>query len=204
MEQYLIDIEYAATSIIKSIWVEKEAIEALDKELVQLIRLADDKYNRAENLQQSEDNDDFMMGVGLMWDAYFTEDKEAYHKDKELEKIKQTIFTHEFAINSLAAALLQFAKQGISIVHNGLGACPEGRFVGTQILKNIIWYSRNQALHFEEGKFSQPVKDCFEKLEAEVNPEFGKFRHSNMAFGIIELLNWRTFENFKNDLLSLA
>lgn len=204
MQQYIHDIEYAATITIQGIWNEKEAIGQMDKEVIKLAKIAEDKYRRAKNLQQSEDIDDYMTGIGLMWDAYFTEDKEAYLKDKELNVKMQTYLTHEFAINSLSGALLQFAKQGISIIHSGLTQCPDSRFIGSQSLKNIIWQARNQAIHFEEGNFKHPVIDCFDKLTNEIDPKFNRFRTSNMAFEIVELLNWKSFQDFKNDMLLLV
>ncbi len=200
MEQYLIDIEYAATATINSIWHELEEINKLDKDLQGLIRVAQDKYRRADSLQQSEDIDDYMTGIGLMWDAYFTEDKEAFHKDKEIDLKKQTFLTHEFAIASLSGSLLQMAKQGISIIHSGLANCPDGRLIGTQNLKQIIWQGRNQAIHFEEGNFNQAVITCFDTLTNEIDTKFNRFRIANLAFDIVELLNWKSFIDFKNDM----
>ncbi|GAA3924709.1 hypothetical protein GCM10022406_08530 [Hymenobacter algoricola] len=204
MQQYLIDIEYAATATIYSIWHELEEINKLDKELQVLIRVAQDKYRRADNLQESEDIDDYMTGVGLMWDAYFTEDKEAFHKDKEIDLKRKTLLTHEFAIASLSGSLLQMAKQGISIIHGGLANCPNGRLIGTQALKQIIWQGRNQAIHFEEGNFNPAVITCFDTLTKEINPKFNRFRTANLAFDIVELLSWKSFIDFKNDLSQLT
>ncbi|MBK7440459.1 MAG: hypothetical protein IPI65_02725 [Bacteroidetes bacterium] len=204
MQQYLNDIEYAATTTIHAIWQEQEAISKLDKEIIRLVKIAEDKYRRADNLQQSEDIDDYMMGVGLMWDAYFSEDKEAFHKDKDLEAKRQTYQTHEFAINSLSGSLLQIAKQGISIKHGGLPNCPNGRNIGTQFLKNVIWQARNQAIHFEEGNFKPQVVACFDSLTNDIDAKFNRFRTSNMAFEVVELLSWKTFDDFKNDMMQFA
>jgi len=204
MQQYITDIEYAATNTIETIWQELKAINKMDKELVSLIRVAEDRYRRAARLQESEDMDDYLTGVGLIWDAYFTEDKEAYHKDTELEDKRQTYLTHEFAIGSLSGSLLQMAKQGISITHGSLQNCPDGRLIGTQPLKKVIWQGRNQAIHFEEGNFTQAVTNCFNQLTQEIDPKFNQFTTRNMAFDIVELLNWKSFDDFKNDLLLLA
>jgi hypothetical protein len=204
MQQYLNDIEYAATITIHAIWQEQVAINKLDKEIIRLVKIAEDKYKRADNLQQSDDIDDYMMGIGLMWDSYFTEDKEAFHRDKDLEAKKQTYQTHEFAINSLSGSLLQIAKQGISIKHSGLPNCPNGRNIGTQFLKNVIWYARNQAIHFEEGNFNQQFVACFDNLSNDIAPRFNRFRTSSMAFEVVELLSWKTFNDFKNDMIQFA
>jgi hypothetical protein len=204
MQQYLNDIEYAVTSIIHAIWQEQEAISKLDNEIIQLVKAADDKYQRAENIQQSEDIDDYMIGVGLMWEAYFNEDKEAYYMDKKLKVNIQTYQTHEFAINSLSGSLLQIAKQGISMKHGGLQNCPNGKNIGTQFLKNVIWQARNQAIHFEDGKFNPQVVACFDNLSIDIDPKFNRFRTSSMAYEVVELLGWKTFDDFKNDMMQFA
>jgi hypothetical protein len=204
MNQYLADIEYAATGVITQIWKEQTEISRLDAEVVRLSRIAEDKYRRAEAMQQNDDMDDYMMGVGLMWDAYFTEDKEAFHKKKELDAIRQTYLTHEFAINSLSGALLQFAKQGISIVHGGTRNCPNGRSIGSQHLKDVIWQGRNQSIHYEEANFSHAVVTCFNTLAADIDPKFSRYTAANMAFDIIDLLQWKTFADFQTDMMSLA
>ena len=204
MQQYLTDIEYAASSTIHSIWHELEEINKLDKDLQSLIRIAEDKYRRADNLQKSEDIDDYMTGVGLMWDAYFTEDKEAFHKDKEIESKRQTFLTHEFAIASLSGSLLQMAKQGISIVHSGLVNCPDGRLIGTQKLKQVIWQGRNQSIHYEEGNFTPAVITCFDTLASEIDSKFNRYRTANLAFEIVNLLGWKSFSDFKTDMTQLA
>jgi hypothetical protein len=204
MQQYLTDIEYAATNIIHAIWQEQQAINKIDKEIIQLITIAEDKYRRAYKLQQSEDIDEYMMGIGLMWEAYFTEDKEAFHKNKEFDAKRLTYQTHNFAINSLSGSFLQIAKQGISIKHGGLPNCPNGRNIGTQFLKNVIWQARNQAIHFEEGNFNPQVVACFDSLSNDIDAKFNRFRISNMAFEVIELLSWKTFDDFSNDMMQFA
>jgi hypothetical protein len=204
MNQYLQDIEYAASSVIDAIWREQAEIEHMDNKLVGLIRQAEDNYRRAENLQMEEDMDDYMGGVGLMWATYFGEEKEAYHLDKDLDAKRQTFLNHEFAIGSMSGALLQMAKQGISITHGGLTACPDGRLIGTVPLKQVVWQGRNQAIHFEEGKPNPAVVACFNTLEQEIDPKFKRFRIANLAFDIVTLLNWKTFNDFKLDMLLLA
>ena len=49
-------------------------------------------------------------------------------------------------------------KQGISIVHGGLGAAPNGRMIGSQPLKEVIWQGRNQGFHWAEQSFHPPVE----------------------------------------------
>lgn len=62
---------------------------------------------------------------------------------KEISVIKNTIINIEDSQKSLSGALLQIAKQGISIVHCGLANCPSGRSIGTNAIKKVIWQARN-------------------------------------------------------------
>ena len=68
----------------------------------------------------------------------------------------------------------------------------------------MIWQGRNQALHWEEGKFSDPVKKCFEQLILDFGAKFSGYTTNNMALEVVEVLDWKTFDKFKADLLSLA
>lgn len=69
----------------------------------------------------------------------------------QIERLKNLIDAKSFTISSLCGALLQISKQGISIVHRGLGSCPNGRSIGNEALKNIILQWRNQSMHYEEN-----------------------------------------------------
>ncbi len=112
--------------------------------------------------------------------------------------------SHTFSVAALAGALLQFGKQGISMVHRGLEHCPAGRSVGSQALKTVIWQGRNQGLHWEAGHFKSHVGECFDLLASEVDPRFGDYRQRNMAIDIVELLGWVTVDAFEDDLRSLG
>jgi hypothetical protein len=74
----------------------------------------------------------------------------------------------------------------------------------SQTLKNVVWQSRNQALHWEEGRFSQAVETCFRALATDYDPKFGSTSIRNMAADVIELLGWRTWDDFEHDMSLLA
>jgi hypothetical protein len=46
--------------------------------------------------------------------------------------------------------------------------------IGAQPLKNVIWQSRNQALHWEDDSFSKAVNLCFEELARDVHRNFSE------------------------------
>jgi hypothetical protein len=204
MENYLNNIKYAAENLISLLWVEHENYSKYSKELEQIVKLTNLRYRQAENLMNYGENiDDVAMGIGIHWDTYFGSDKTAYEKKIDLDLLENKIKTTEFSYSSISGSLLQYAKQGISLVHGSLNVCPNGRNIGTLSLKTIIWQGRNQSLHFEEGKFSPQVTTCFNELVKNYGLEFANFHNKNMAFEIIKLLDWKNWDSFYRDLLSL-
>ncbi|QJW94704.1 hypothetical protein [Frigoriglobus tundricola] len=205
MGDYLTEIEYAASSLIPIIWEERHRLQKLEMEVASLTRLVEDNYRRAASVaMNSEDADDAAMAAGIYWENYFGDDKERYHKDQDREKLANQIAAHALSIGSLAGSLMQYAKQGISLAHGGLPACPNGRAIGSQFLKDVIWQGRNQAIHWEDGNPHPPVRQCFDKLKVDAAPAFADYTKRNMAVDVVELLGWTDFAKFSADLLSLA
>lgn len=100
---------------------------------------------------------------------------------KEIDEFTFSIAVKEESIKALAGALLQIAKQGISTVHGKLNNCVDGRTIKNEPIKNIVWQGRNQSMHYEEGKFFQPIIDCFHNIEIQLRKE-------NLAKEIVDLL----------------
>ena len=105
--------------------------------------------------------------------------------------------------NSLAGAVLQIAKQGISATHGGLASCPNGRIVGsTEPIKNIIWQARNQSMHYEESNYHNNVQSCFANLVS----DFGSYLNlgnTNHALAILDLLGWAEYNTYESDIATL-
>ncbi|HFU7072906.1 TPA: hypothetical protein ACGN07_005660 [Bacillus cereus] len=108
-------------------------------------------------------------------------------------------------VEALSGAVLQIAKQGISIVHGSSKfdcekvGCKE---FGSATLLDVIWEGRNQSMHFEERKFSEEVDFCFESLSS-VKSVFAKYKdNKNMAHEIIKLLKCGNYEDFRKDMMS--
>lgn len=204
LTEYLNEMEYAVTRVIESLWHERDEAARLRKEIDELRKVAADNYARAQFIQQNaEDTDDLMIGVGIHWDTYFGEDKEQYYKSKDLDVLEERLAAREFSYSSLAGTLLQYAKQGLSASFGKPANWPNGRLVGSQDLKTIILESRNQSEHWEEGNPFPKVEQCFNTLAAEKEPEFAQYKTKNLAFEIVSMLGWRSYADFKNDLLSM-
>ncbi|MBB4212686.1 hypothetical protein EV659_11428 [Rhodothalassium salexigens DSM 2132] len=203
MASYLSEIRHACESVLPSVWSEWDAVEALKGKIASLTAATVEGYRRAEAFQQFEDTDDYMLGVGIHWDTYFGPDKERYHAKASLPDLEQQRDVRAFACTSLAGSVLQFAKQGISLVHGGIQNCPSGRIVHGVELKSVIWQGRNQSMHWEEGQLRPAVRQCFKALNA-ADPALGDYLQRNVAFEVVRLLEWREFADFEADLLLLA
>lgn len=76
----------------------------------------------------------------------------------QVNNLSAELKAREHATQVLGGAILQIGKQAISVAHGNLPACPDGRMIGSQGIKHIIWQGRNQAIHFEEGNLVGPQK----------------------------------------------
>jgi hypothetical protein len=207
MVAYLTDIEYAARRNLETLWHERDGLRELQERVARLTRQTEEGYRQADAIMNDElVPDDDGLGVLIHYETYFGPDKERFHADAQLQELTARMAARAFSVAAAAAALLQNAKDGISLVHHGPKACPVGRPIGTQFLKDVIWNGRNQGLHWGEGTrggFNSAVEGCFQKLAAEVDGKFSQYKQRNMAFDVVDLLGWRTWENFRDDLMTL-
>lgn len=121
----------------------------------------------------------------------------------KIDEIRNSIYYHNQTYNILAGSLLQIAKQGISIEYGCLTDCPNGRKIGSsEYLKNVIWQSRNQTMHYEEGTYHKNVIDCFLNLEKDFGSHF-KLKSTNLALNVIDVLGWNSYTEYENDMLTL-
>jgi hypothetical protein len=204
ISDYLKEMEYAASGVIELMWHEHIEAEALRKEIEKLQRVAEENYERAYFIQQNaEDADDLMLGVGMHWDTYFGEDKDHHYKSTDLATLESSLALKEFSFSSLAGTLLQYAKQGLSASFGAPENWPQGRLIGTLSLKTIILEARNQSEHWEDGNPKSRVQRCFDTLATDKTPDFAEYRTKNLAFEVVSLLEWRSYAEFKADLLSM-
>lgn len=211
MPDYLKAMDYALQGLTAMIWAERRLLTTVEERLSSLTRVVEHNYRQAESVQlNAEDPEDVAMGAGMHWANYFGEDKARHVTDREKERLVNEIAAHQFSVTALAGALLQHAKHGISLVHQGLDKCPDGRLVGSHnlALKRVVWEGRNQADHWEEGvaegKFKRSaIHGCFETL-AKDDVRFADFLNRNMAFDVVELLGWKDFTSIEKDMMLMA
>jgi hypothetical protein len=205
MPDYVFETEYAVSALLPVIWAEHTRLHEMEQQLQPLLKEIQAEYARAESIANDPAfPDDEGLGTAIYWDTYFGKDRDFFHKDRERAQAAEQIAAHAFSVGQLAGSLLQYARQGISLAHNGLKACPDGRTIGTQALKIVIWQARNQSAHWEEGRLWSPVCDCFETLARDVDPVFLQYKVRNLAFETINVLHWKDYAQFRSDMLSLT
>lgn len=206
MPQFLAEIEFAVTHALTAVWEDHSEAHRLFHQLERLRTATDAGYHRADAIGlNAEDPDDVAMSAGAYWETYFGVDKDRHASQAEFDEVDARFAIRQFSVEATAGAVLQHAKQGISIVHGGLNNSPAGRQVTSSLrLADVIWQARNQAIHWEDGNLHPPVLACFETLASAADPRFmTEIYKGSQAFRILQQLKWRTWESFRDDLLTL-
>ena len=203
MHQYLQDTEYAAKNLLRLATEEELQLRGLS---VRLQQTETELKVHQWDFQSSDLNEDFsdayvMAAFGRAAQAA----QQAEQLRNEVAKLQASLGAHQQATQAIAGAVLQLAKQGISLVHGGLATAPTGRAIGSLFIRDIIWQARNQSMHFEEGNFKKALTDVFAKLEAEQGPRFSLATHpqQNRAKQVVELLGWGTYAIYVQDMQAL-
>ena len=129
--------------------------------------------------------------------------KEPQANDAEkLEKALGSIGATIESMSGLAGAVLQIAKQSLSLRHSGKPNITGARQIGSQSVVEVIWEGRNHAMHWDEGAPRESVRKMLNALATDLNItiESGK----NNCLSILGALDWRRPENVESDLQALA
>lgn len=104
----------------------------------------------------------------------------------------------------VAGTLLQIARQGLVTRYGQkIEDCPiEGRITSGAHIREIIWFGRNQAMHFDDSKPGSWTS-LFKTLDQH-HP--GKFTPEpvSRSMAIIDLLGWMSFEQYEADMENLG
>lgn len=201
MNPYLSETEYAVENLIAL--ANKE--EALLAEKLAALASTEAKLRVHQwDFESSDLNDDFseayvMAAFGRMANA--AKEKEALHR--EATELQALVGIRQAATQVICGAILQIAKQGISVVHGGTSGAPEGRTIGRTNVRDIVFAGRNQSLHYEELTIkNKETKSVFDILEKEQGPQFSMAMHAgqNRAAQFIKLLGWTTYAAYMADM----
>lgn len=203
MHQYILDTEYAVRGIINLITAEEIQVAQLYERHEGLISK---EIYLSKSLQDAPYNDDIIpVQEQAIAVALYDTRKDLADLKREIMKLQKSIEAKSVSLDALCGGLLQIAKQGISIVHGGLSGCSDGRSIGAEKLKNIIWQARNQSMHYEEGNFKSTLIDCFTKLESSFGDKFSLTLNigKNLAHDVIQELGWKDYSKYESDIQSL-
>lgn len=111
----------------------------------------------------------------------------------------------QYSVDVLATGVLQLAKQGIALIVHVDNRYTQGRCVGSQKLSGVIWHSRNQSMHWEQGiPTNDKTRKCFEVLAEECGIQFDLHRDlGNKAKDVIELIGWSDYGEYAKDMESI-
>lgn len=204
MNKYLEEIEHAVVGALEILWADVEKLDEQRQKTAALTASTLRGYQQADFLSLNPDLDDEGLGTFTFYDTYFGPDKERSQSETAEEVLAERIATLEFSNGAMAGSILQYAKQAISIAHHGLAGCPDGRAIGSQTVKTVIWQARNQAMHWDEGHLNASVVACFTALATDFAPVYLDYHSKSLAFEVVQLLDWRNLERFRADLELLA
>lgn len=200
MHQYLQDTDFAATNLFQLATEE-------ERQLTSAVQKLRDKERELKvhqwDFQTSDLNDDF--SDAYVMGAFARAGRAAQEVERlksEVAVLQASVGTHQHSVQAIAGAILQVAKQGISLVHGSRTAAPTGRALGSVVIRDVIWQARNQSMHYEESKLNQAVVDLFGALEREQGSQFSLTLHpqQNRAKHVLDLLGWRDYGAYLSDM----
>lgn len=203
IQTYVPQIEHAVSIVIAEIHREREQLDAAERNFKAANAAADDGYRKAEFLNLNPDLDDDFLGTAIYWDTYFGPDKEQHDADAEIARLQDLIRAKSFSMSALAGSLLQYGKQGISLQYGGVDTCPAGRTIEGFPIRDLIWYGRNQALHWDDHNFRGKTAAFLDSLANTKAGPFLDYKTRSLSLDFINLLKWKDIGDFKLDLLSL-
>jgi len=173
----------------------KQLFYAIDKEYLikmelveRLTPIEQQAYTTALDIQVSEG-----WNRKKLWDAR-----------EDAKYITEYIELSDLTIGALCGAILQIAKQGISLNIPNNQRFSKGKLIGNQPLSKVLWNARNQSMHFEES-LNSSCKNCFEALDNDFNlsPKLSDRLNKNLSFDVFELIKWRSYDIYLNDMTEL-
>ena len=180
--------------VLSSAQKEVEAIENSQKALSDLFMYRDQwspnaNHHYAEYVHRMEQ---------LASSQEAAKDEAAERLESGLAKIGATVES----MSSLAGAVLQIAKQVLSLRHSGKPSLTGEKSIGSQNVSEVIWEGRNHAMHWDEGAPRTGVQTMLGKLSADL----GVTIHvgSNNSLSILGALGWSSTDDVVRDLEALV
>lgn len=201
MNRYLADTEFAVRSLFELVTRELQQIQLLKKQMEHWQEKANDLHREAYYITDQDIDDLETPGMYMNRNGFGRIMSTVNSYQKNIEEAEMSYLAKEYSIRALCGAILQIAKQGISIVHSGIWSnTPEIRDpVSGLSIAEIIWEGRNQSLHYEDKRPPFPsVKRVFEVLVQCYGNLFDLSAKRNLAFEVvINVLGWTRYEDYE-------
>ena len=203
MHRYLQDTEFACKNLFRLATDEENNLKSL---VAQLPPLEQQLKVHQWDFQTSDLNDDFSEAyVMAAFGRTARAGQEVQRLKGQVAELQASVGVRQHSVQAIAGAILQIAKQGISLVYGAPSSAPAGRMLGSLALRDIIWQARNQSMHYEEGSFKKALVDLFSTLEAEQGLQFSLTTHAkqNRAKQILDVLGWENYDSYLRDMPAL-
>jgi len=200
MKHYVTQTEHASRSLVGLISVEQLA---LSRAIVNL-KKATAKFKVDYQVFTANE---FHSAANYYYAQMVQAHKIKAEAGEAISEITAEIDAKSASISALSGALLQIAKQGISLIYTHPGSAPQGDDLSGISIKEIIWEGRNQTMHYENPKrISNHVVDLFERIDAVRNDGivWDPKNKINYAFEIITFLGWFEWEQYKQHMCSIS
>lgn len=203
MKKYLEEISHAASSLIELIWFDFDKLEERNSQLKALTAEFDVKH---QVFLANEFHPAANFYHAKMAKAHEGIAKPKAELEREIMDILVSIDAKSASISALSGAILQIAKQCISLKYGKPKSAPAGEDIDGVLIKEIIWEGRNQSIHYENpNEISGNVVTLFAKLDSIRGDgvTWDARSKTNFAFEIVQFLGWRTYSDFEKHLKSL-
>ncbi|MCE9565957.1 MAG: hypothetical protein K8U57_28370 [Planctomycetes bacterium] len=204
MHKYLERTQFATKTLIDAIFQEERELARLTPRVAPAQRYAKTLDRAAAFALRDIDDDE---GIGQLkaveaWDARV----EANSLVESVEELTRARADKEQAIIALCGALLQVAKNGITVLDaegNGVIVSPlKGRQIDGLHLEEIVWGGRNQSMHYQELPKHKLTKRVCDTLAA-TRPQFKAAAGKDLSREFISLLGWTDIEKYTEDMESI-
>lgn len=203
MNQYLRDTEFASKNLFKLATFEEDELGVLREKLMSAEKEFDVNHILFRNSDLHEDYDaPFVRNAySLAMEAW----TQVMSLKPKVKVLRARVSSHQTAVQAIAAAILQIAKQGISLEYGLRSAAPQGRALGSLCLRDVIWQARNQSMHYDDGEPKEPVLILFKTLTKQYGEQFSlvKYAKQSRAKQVLDVLGWNSYESYLHDMQEL-
>lgn len=203
MKKYIDETKYATSSLINLIWADHDSLEKLNDQLKKLTAEFDVRY---QVFMANEFHPAANYYHAQMAKAHQGIAEPKAELEKKIKDVAESIDAKSASIAALSGALLQLAKQCLSLRYGKPQNAPAGADISGVLVKDIIFEGRNQSIHYENPKeISENVTKLFAELDAirKDGNNWDAKSQTNFAFEVVKLLGWRKFSDFEAHLLSI-